>query len=175
MQFLCNSQNLELHRDNTPAWLKSAKSEEKVRYLHGLVAEALRELLVYFKDSVLVESQLDDFPLAEGRKSEPARWETSRPVNVLLEAEQIDSRLAEATAEQIDSRPVEATAEQIDSRSVEATADRMTILKSYMVQISSVASSSRKRKEKLGLSCAKLRFSCASQLSFDGRQLNANS
>ena len=26
---------------------------------------------------------------------------------------------------------------------------------------------------KLGLSCAKLRFSCASQLSFDGRQLNS--
>ena len=145
--FFIKKFHLELHRDNTPAWLKSAKVEEKVKYLHSLVAEALRELLPYFKDSEVVESQLDDFPLAEGRKREPARWEKSRPVNALLTAEQIDSRLAEATAEQIDSRPVEATAEQIDSRPVEATADRMTLLKRYMVQISSVASSSRKRKE----------------------------
>ena len=29
-----------------------------------------------------------------------------------------------------------------------------------------------RRRNKLGLSCAKLRFSCASQLSFHGRELN---
>ena len=32
---------------------------------------------------------------------------------------------------------------------------------------------SGKYENKLGLSCAKLRFSCASQLSVDGRQLNS--
>ena len=34
---------------------------------------------------------------------------------------------------------------------------------------------SNNSQNKLGLSCAKLRFSCASQLSFDGRQLNSDS
>ena len=118
--------------DNTPPLLRKASPEQKVKYLHKLVSDALKDLLPYFTDAEVESSQLDDFPLAKGRRNEETSNNVQKPVNVVvLEAPStIDSSLAEATATQ-----------------VEQTVDKQGMIRNHLVRSSSSASSSRVKQQ----------------------------
>ena len=55
--------------NNTPPLLKHASSEKKVRYIHGLVSEVLKDLLPEFIECKLSNDIILDFPLAAGRRN----------------------------------------------------------------------------------------------------------
>jgi hypothetical protein len=88
--------------DNTPHLLRSSSSEKKMKYLHQLVAEALKDLLPYFKEAETASCQLDDFPLAAGRRNDSQAEPKINICSTVLEAQSdIDSERAEATASQL--------------------------------------------------------------------------
>ena len=66
--FFVKKFNLSTDQDNTPILLRKAESRKKALYLHGLVEEALKDLLPYFANAKLSGDQLHDFPLVEGRR-----------------------------------------------------------------------------------------------------------
>ena len=130
--YFLHKYNLDDTVDNTPPLLRKASPEQKVKYLHKLVSDALKDLLPYFTDAEVESSQLDDFPLAKGRRNEETSNNVQKPVNVVvLEAPStIDSSLAEATATQ-----------------VEQTVDKQEMIRNHLVQSSSSASSSRVKQQ----------------------------
>ena len=130
--YFLHKHNLDDTIDNTPPLLRKASPEQKVKYLHKLVSDALKDLLPYFTDAEVGSSQLNDFPLAEGRRKEEISSNVKQVVNaVVLEAPStIDSSLAKATATQ-----------------VEQTVDKQEMIRNHLVQSSSSASSSRVKQQ----------------------------
>ena len=128
--YFLHKYKLNLLIDNTPSLLKKASSEKKRNYLHDLVAEALKDLLPYFKNAKVTSDMLMDFPLASGRKdtsdlnnSESVIKEQLKKMHV------IDIDIACATAEQIQS------------------IDKTSSLKDFMFEVTKPVSSSRSCKE----------------------------
>ena len=71
-QYFLSKFDIDPTKDNTPDLMKSARAEEKIKYLHSLVSECLRDLLPFFKaPNLLADSptHLHDHPLQEGRKA----------------------------------------------------------------------------------------------------------
>ena len=117
--------------DNTPHLLRSSSSEKKMKYLHQLVAEALKDLLPYFKEAETASCQLDDFPLAAGRRNDSQAEPKINICSTVLEAQSdIDSERAEATASQLQN-----------------TVDKQQQLQDHMVHTFSSITSSRSRKQ----------------------------
>ena len=59
---------LDENVDNTPIKIRQGSRDAKQKYLHNLVAEALKDLLPYFKEAKHNIATIPDFPLQEGRK-----------------------------------------------------------------------------------------------------------
>ena len=53
-QFFLHKYNYDPSNDNTPTYLKNGNSQDKVRFLHGLVESALRDLLPFFRKVIKV-------------------------------------------------------------------------------------------------------------------------
>ena len=103
-QYFVKKYNLDPETDQTPDLLKTASSVKKVAYLHGLVEQALRELLPFFRECRNVDPQLCDHPLQEGRrpKFQPA-CEPVRKRTCLEQAEPVCQDLVEKTVQQLHS------------------------------------------------------------------------
>ena len=72
LQFFIKKFGLKVDEDNTPQKLLRLTANKKVEYLHHLVAQTLKDLLVYFNDSSLesdATQKLLDHPLQEGRRN----------------------------------------------------------------------------------------------------------
>ena len=54
--------------DNTPPLIRTASALKKVNYLHELVATALKDMMPHFKQCLLVDPLLHDFPVASGKR-----------------------------------------------------------------------------------------------------------
>ena len=81
--------------------MRNASPDKKIQYLHKLVSVALKDFLPHFKDFEISGRQLDDFPLAAGRRIEKQLDPKAPTNNTVLEHQcDIHSDLAEATATQ---------------------------------------------------------------------------
>ena len=69
-QYMIRKFGLTLDKDNTPQRLKTASKDEKLAYLHGLVSEALRDLLPLFKDAQDKDPKLIDHPVGSNSKNQ---------------------------------------------------------------------------------------------------------
>ena len=128
--FFLHKYKLNDQVDNTPILLRNASPDRKIHYLHKLVLDALKDLLPYFKDVEISSCQLDDFPLAAGRRNGKQLDPKVNASNTVLEPQSdIHSDLAEATATQF-----------------QHTVDQQQMIQRHMVTSSSSVSSSRKRK-----------------------------
>ena len=128
--YFLHKHQLDDQVDNTPPLLKNSSAEDKSKYLHDLVATALRDLLPHFKNAKMSDCQLSDFPLAAGRRMEEPAPAPPQPVLVLDTPSEISSSLVEATANQLQSH-----------------ADKNNLIQRHMLKSSSSVSSSRMREE----------------------------
>ena len=103
-QYFVQKYNLDPETDQTPDLLKTASSVKKDAYLHGLVEQALKELLPFFRECRNVDPQLCDHPLQDGQrpKFQPA-CEPVRKRTCLEQAEPVCQDLVEKTVQQLHS------------------------------------------------------------------------
>ena len=64
--YLLEKYQLDESVDNTPASIRSASKETKLRYIHDLVCNALKDLLPYFQETEININPIPNFPLNEG-------------------------------------------------------------------------------------------------------------
>ena len=98
--------NLNPNHDNTPHLMRTKSSEEKITYLHDLVADCLRDLLPFFKESKISTDTADillDHPVQQGRKDNRKKSDPPPPpVPETLEMPSLVSHdVAEATAAEV--------------------------------------------------------------------------
>lgn len=128
--FFLHKYELNDQIDNTPKHLRKAPADQKRKYLHQMVAEALQDLMPYFKDAKIGCSLLADFPLSAGRRKEDQTEPNSNICTDVLETQSV-----------IDSEIVEAIATQIQHKD-----DHQILIEKHLVESSSPVSSSRNRK-----------------------------
>ena len=98
--------NFNPNHDNTPDLMRTKSPEQKVTYLHDLVAECLRDLLPFFRESKISAETADillDHPVQQGRKDNREKSDPpAPPVPEMLEMPSLVSHdLAEATAAEV--------------------------------------------------------------------------
>ena len=81
--------NLDENIDNTPVLLKKATKEQKLIYLHSMVADALKDLIPYFKEVQTDVGLMMDYPLGEGRTAFVGRKRFMAPQKLSLNATHI--------------------------------------------------------------------------------------
>ena len=82
IQYFLAKFNFNSLEDNTPPLIKTKSPEEKVSYLHCLVAECLRDLLPFFIESKISDDTAElllDHPLQLGRKDSRRKPSPSKP------------------------------------------------------------------------------------------------
>ena len=68
-QYFLYKYELDPNVDNSPDLLRAACNDKKEAFIHSKVAEALKDLLPYFKNCSCEDPHLKDHPLQEGRRS----------------------------------------------------------------------------------------------------------
>ena len=104
VQYFINKFDIDTDKDNTPDNLKTATKEAKTEYLHGLVADCLRDLIPFFKDTKVNNEVLLDHPLQRGTRISRQTTSTAvlRDIPEQMEAPNIVSQAdAEAAVENV--------------------------------------------------------------------------
>ena len=125
-QYFLQKFGFDSSKDNTPDLMKTASAEEKIKFLHDLVADCLRDLLPYFKESKTsaeTVTKLRDHPLQNGRKYSRDVTTPSAPLPPISVSETLDMpsifshEAAEATASEVTNLTKENILEQFLDKS----------------------------------------------------------
>ena len=72
---------LDENKDNTPKHLQASSADDKLKYIYGLVAKTLRDLIPEFAETDTGMPLINDFPLQAGRYEQGAEGKPTQKAN----------------------------------------------------------------------------------------------